>query len=323
MESARKIIDAINRGVSPQELAREFPWEEILGDSSFDLLKFAQHSPDNHHSFQILAYLFRVANGNDLWFATEVLSQTVRHPILSANERKMILANLRSLLDKIYNMISVEPPTQEYLRKYWLMEGGYYTVSGASLAEEGKTENANRDYLIAQGIFEQLGLIQPGLKAGVSGAALPVASSEQPAGAAEPASARQPETVKPVESRAVLLPVQPTTENPLQAEQPAKPPGNAELGGFQPLPDVWIEDGQLHLPPVKNADGSDEIQLQAQQIEQQSEILAGIQLQIQMYLNRRSALAMEIQTLEKKRETLKTAVARLRQQAGDQGNLPL
>ena len=94
MESARKIIDAINRGVSPQELAREFPWEEIIGNSAVELLNFAQHSPNNQHSFKVLAYLFRVANENDLWFATEVLSQTIRHPILSSDERKMILTML-------------------------------------------------------------------------------------------------------------------------------------------------------------------------------------------------------------------------------------
>ena len=287
MESALKIIDAIYRGVSPQELAREFPWEEIVGDSSLELLKFAQHSPDNNHSFQVLAYLFRVANGNDLWFATEVLSQTVRHPILSTNERKMILANLRNLLDMIKNQNGVEPPTQVNLRKYRLMEGGYYTVNGATLAEDGKVEESNQNYRLAQEIFEQLGLILPGLKENAPDETLPGSDGRQPASSWESIPTSRLNKVTPEKD---------------QGPQPAVDKSAVtDLETFHSLPDVWFAEGQLHLPAVDKA-GADEIRRQALQIEQQSEILAGIQLQIQMYLSRRSALAKEVQTLEKRTE---------------------
>lgn len=315
MESARKIIDAIYRGVSPQELAKEFPWDEIKGEASTDLLNFAQHSPDNQHSFQILAYLYRVASGNDLWFATEVLSQTVRHPILSVDERKMILANLRSLLDKVKDQNSSEPPTQDNLRRYWLMEGGYYTVSGATLAETGKIEEANRNYLAAQEIFEQLGLILPGMKYSGSSLTLPVLDGERgadleitaPRSSLETIETREDHPAPPLERHASL---------PITPEHAA----NADLETFHPLPDVWFEGGRLHLPPVEDMD-QDEAQQQALQIEQQSEILAGIQLQIQMYLNRRSVLSKEVQSLEKKTEALKAAVARLEKKVNGLGKL--
>jgi hypothetical protein len=293
MESALKIIDAIYRGVSPQELAREFPWEEIVGDSSLELLKYAQHSPDNQHSFQILAYLFRVANGNDLWFATEVLSQTVRHPILSTNERRMILANLRSLLDRIKNQNAVEQPTQVKFRKYRLMEGGYYTVSGATLAEDGKIEEANQNYALAQEIFEQLGLILPDQKESAQEETQPIWRPAVPAGSTP---AMRPDTLMFDENQAGRV----------ATDQPAA----VDLETFHSLPDVWFEDGQLHLPAVENA-GGDEMRQQALQIEQQSEILAGIQLQIQMYLSRRSVLAKEVRNLERKMATLKAAIDRM------------
>ena len=307
MEFALKIIDAIYRGVSPQELAREFPWEEIVGDSSQELLKFAQHSPDNNHSFQVLAYLFRVANGNDLWFATEVLSQTVRHPILSTNERKMILANLRNLLDMIKNQNGAEPPTQMNLRKYRLMEGGYYTVNGATLAEDGKVEESNQNYRLAQEIFEQLGLILPGLKESAPGETLPGSAGRQPASSWESIPTSRLKKLKPDED---------------QDPQPAVDNSAAtDLETFHSLPDVWFAEGQLHLPAVEKA-GADEIRRQALQIEQQSEILAGIQLQIQMYLSRRSALAKEVQTLEKRTEALKSAIVRLEKKVDPQEDLP-
>ncbi len=307
MEFALKIIDAIYRGVSPQELAREFPWEEIIGDSSQELLKFAQHSPDNNHSFQVLAYLFRVANGNDLWFATEVLSQTVRHPILSTNERKMILANLHNLLDMIKNQNGVEPPTQVNLRKYRLMVGGYYTVNGATLAEDGKVEESNQNYRFAQEIFEQLGLILPGLKDIAPGETLPGSDGRQPVSSWESILTSRLNKVTPEED---------------QDPQPAADKSAVvDLETFHSLPDVWFAEGQLHLPAVEKA-GADEIRRQALQIEQQSEILAGIQLQIQMYLSRRSALAKEVQTLEKRTEALKAAIVRLEKKVDPQEDLP-
>ncbi len=307
MESALKIIDAIYRGVSPQELAREFPWEEIVGDSSLELLKFAQHSPDNNHSFQVLAYLFRVANGNDLWFATEVLSQTVRHPILSTNERKMILANLRNLLDMIKNQNGVEPPTQVNLRKYRLMEGGYYTVNGATLAEDGKVEESNQNYVLAQEIFEQLGLILSGLKESNPGGTLPGSDARQPASSWESIPTSRLKKLTPEEDKT--------------AQPAADKLAVTDLETFHSLPDVWFEDGKLHLPAVEKA-GADEIHRQALQIEQQSEILAGIQLQIQMYLNRRSALAKEVQTLERRTEALKAAIARQEKKVDPREDLP-
>lgn len=313
MESARKIIDAINRGVSPQELAREFPWEEIIGNSAVELLNFAQHSPNNQHSFKVLAYLFRVANENDLWFATEVLSQTVRHPILSSDERKMILTNLRSLLDKIKSQIAVAPPTEENLRKYWLMEGGYYTVCGATFAETGKIEEANQNYSIAQGIFEQMGLIQPGMKYTGGGVVLPEPGDEQQS-SVEPS---QPAPKAEDEQTAVPPAIPPSVQPPLSRRPGEEKPATADLETFHPLPDVYFEGGQLHLPEVEKA-GQDEVRRQALQIEQQSEILAGIQLQIQMYLNRRGVLAKEVQSLEKKVTGLKAALARLEKKVNSQ-----
>jgi hypothetical protein len=315
MESARKIIDALFRGVSPQELAKEFPWEEIIGDASGELLKFAQNSPDNQHSFRVLAYLFRVANENDLWFATQVLSQTVRHPTLSSEERKMILANLRSLLDKIKNQIAAELPSQEKLRKYWLMEGGYYTVSGTTFAETGQLEEANQNYLIAQGIFKQWGLIPSGMKFDGSDTTL-AAGEEQVSTEGKPAPAAKPESGQP-EAPQVVNPSGPPA---VESQPPAERPVSAHQEAYHPLPDVWLEDGQLHLPPLEMGEGEDEIRQQALQIEQQSEILSGIQLQIQMYLNRRSVLAREVQTLEKKTAALKAAVARLEKKVDNLGN---
>ena len=309
MEFARKIIDALLRGVPPQELAKEFPWEEIMGDSALELLKSAQRSPDNQHSFQILAYLFRVANDNDIWFAAEVLSQTVRHPIISSEERKMILANLRNLLDKIKNQMSVEPPTQENLRKYWLMEGGFYTVSGATLNESGKVEEANQNYSIAQGIFEQLGLIGPGTRASSSIRTQPVLNNLRDLALEK----------KPIlDAKSEMGPSGEEQESNQPAQTSEEHPVSVDPEAFHPLPDVWIENGQLHQPAVKKADRSDEIHQQVLQIEQQSEILAGIQLQIQMYLKRRTVLAKEVQSLEKKTVTLRATVARLEKKVDEQ-----
>ncbi len=319
MEFARKIIDALFRGVSPQELAKEFPWEEIIGDSSCELLKFAQNSPDNQHSFQVLAYLFRVANGNDLWFATQVLSQTVRHPTLSSEERKMILANLRSLLDKIKNQIAAELPSQEKLRKYWLMEGGYFTVSGTTFAETGQLEEANQNYLIAQEIFKQWGLIPSGMNFGGSDTILPATGEERVSTEEKPVPAAKPESGQP-EAAQVANPSGPPR---VESRPPAERPVSARQEAYHPLPDVWLEDGRLHLPPVEMGEGEDEIRQQALQIEQQSEILSGIQLQIQMYLSRRSVLAREVQTLEKKTAALKAAVARLEKKVDNLGNSPV
>jgi polyhydroxyalkanoate synthesis regulator phasin len=124
------------------------------------------------------------------------------------------------------------------------------------------------------------------------------------------AEAQPPAIVQPPATQIPAIPSAPA--------MPEKPAAPAEEGSFRALPDVWVEEGRLHLPEGTQLEsGSPEM---LDQIHQQSEILAGIQLQVQMFLYRHSMLSQEVQNLEKKAAALKQKVERLEKKAKDLGD---
>jgi hypothetical protein len=377
MSSKQNVLAEIRRGIPPEDLAEKMPWESLSSSDLAELLKACHQMSSDQHSYQLLVYLFRISSRSDLWFSVEVLAQAIRHPIMTPKDRQSILWTMRGRLDRIRDEITATPPSDENLRKYWLMEASYYVVNSATLAETGHQVEAEQNKQIAQGIFEQLGLAQPAAQLKTS---LPLAPQPLPAPPA-PRPAQLPATpaiapaaqsvAAPVQATPSLIPqggsfpnvtppsiqppVEPEQTDPMvetQSEQtaplaetrsaqslaaPAEPPQTAPLETqpdpspaalpvdalnksqdhpvetsdiYQPLPDVWLKEGQLYLRGMGADQTADNLD-QVEQIQRQSEILAGIQLQIQMYLERRSRLDREVKALEARAASLKTLCARM------------
>ena len=164
MATAQSIIDQVKTGMSPEELARKNSWKDLSGINRDELLKTAVSMEEKQQSYNLLVYLFRISFDKDLWFSTEVLSQAVQHPIMTLLDHQAILPTMRRHLNKIKDEISLDPPPEEKLVKYWLMEANYYAINGNMLAETGKKAEAAQNYQIAQSIFEQLGQFQQASK---------------------------------------------------------------------------------------------------------------------------------------------------------------
>jgi hypothetical protein len=167
------------------------------------------------------------------------------------------------------------------------LEATYYAINGATLAETGHKFETIQNYQIAAGIFDQLGLYK---RADQYKAIIRTLSETQPA----------PQPVAQVSPLLEVEPVAAQSQDPKPPASEKAPPAES----FLALPDVWLEEGKLRLPGPEMIDHPESRRLN-EQIQQQSEILAGIQLEIQMYLERRSILAQEVQNLEKKLKTLK------------------
>ncbi len=164
MATAQSIIEQVKSGMGPEELARKNSWKDLSGINRDELLKTAVRMEEKQQSYNLLVYLFRISFDKDLWFSTEVLSQAVQHPIMTLLDHQAILPTMRSHLNKIKDEISLDPPPEEKLVKYWLMEANYYAINGNMLAETGKKVEAAQNYQIAQSIFEQLGQFQQASK---------------------------------------------------------------------------------------------------------------------------------------------------------------
>ncbi len=145
----------------------------------------------------------------------------------------------------------------------------------------------------------------------------PAAPASQPR-LATPESVNQAKPPSQIDPAPVQLaaPVETITTQTPSPTPPAEAP--KDEGTYRALPDVWVEEGRLHLPAGTQPEtGSPEM---LDQIHQQSEILAGIQLQVQMFLYRHSMLNHEVQALEKKAAALKQKVERLEKKAKDLGD---
>ncbi len=375
MAIAQTIIDQVNNGMGPEELARKNPWKELTGVNLNELLKIAVNMEEKQHSYNLLVYLFRVSFDKDLWFSTEVLSQAVQHPIMTLLDRQAILPSMRSHLNKIKDQITTKPPTEEKLVKYWLMEANYYAVNGNLLAETGDKVEAAQNYKIAQSIFEQLGQFQQASKYKVLSwriqgneiQKIPLAKTSpikfrlpptKPFNQAFPAETenveQKPESQKPttilnrkkVETAkekpapaAELPPAEAEIASPPQAklqeeqvkEEQAAPvslqqadvssaflPQGESLPSseyYYPLPDVWMKDGQLHILGIEKLEGDETLRIK-KQIEQECDILMGVQLLSQMYLVRRNVLEREVKRLERKANILRQRIDRLEKKTG-------
>jgi hypothetical protein len=449
MGAARKVIEELKTGISPEELARRVSWKDLSEGDGEDLLTVALRLGDNQQSYNLLVYLFHISFGKDLWFSTEVLSQAVQHPHMTRLDRQAILPTMRSRLDQIKDQIGTKTPTEERLTKYWLIEATYYSVNGDLLSELGKQLEATQNYQIAQSIFEQLGLFQKAAEykalnrrlsskepfksplpktspirlrdANAPTAALQGQPGETKTPAVEPPESTAPENngsplsetpaalvtsetdqtaaetsaaLPAVEGEAASLETLPqdTTGLPAAEDQsleltrpaageaistaaitpePKKvaeinpsipepgqldeliiqlPPAEqvnglvdaapqdiaAEItvpaetampaasapqsespsitGIYYPLPDVWLEDGRLHILGVEKFRGDPADDL-SEQIRQQSDILMGLQLQINMYQTRRKMLDQEMKQMEAKAQGLRAQIERLQSQA--------
>ncbi len=423
MATAQSIIDQVKTGMGPEELARKNSWKDLSGVNRDELLKTAVSMEEKQQSYNLLVYLFRISFDKDLWFSTEVLSQAVQHPIMTLLDHQAILPTLRRHLNKIKDEISLDPPPEEKLVKYWLMEANYYAINGNMLAETGKKAEAAQNYQIAQSIFEQLGQFQQASKFKVLSwrvqgndiqkTPLPKTSpikfrlpptqpfhqtfpdyadsaekkpeSQKPTMALDP-SKIEPATAQPaaetpsepvnmnmpveVAPPAQAAPVEPDSEEQAGKEQagveqiaeiktsgvkvgeerfseesindvqvgeeqvgeaassPTSPTNQNVSAAFTtqgeglssseyyyPLPDVWMKDGQLQILGMEKAE-SDEAQRIKLQIEQECEILMGVQLLSQMYLTRRNVLEREVKKLELKEKTLRQRIDRLEKKTG-------
>ncbi len=160
MNAARKILEEVNWGISPEVLAKKHPWEELSAQEPEELLNSARYQNDSQQSYNLLVYLFRISRGQDLWFSVEVLSQALQHPAMSSEDRNTILRTMRNRLDRIKDEVRTRQPSEEKVRKHWLLEASYYAIYGATLTESNRFEEAIENYQIAEGIFQQLGLKQ-------------------------------------------------------------------------------------------------------------------------------------------------------------------
>lgn len=403
MDIAKKVLEEIKNGASPEDLAKKISWKELSGDDFSDLLTIALRLKENQQSYNLLVYLFNISFGKDLWVSTEVLGQAVQHPNMTSLDRQAILPTMRSRLDQIKDQIAIKAPSEEKLIKYWLMEATYYAVNGTMLAETSHKVEATQNFKIAQSIFEQLGMTQKAseykslsrrlLSSDVLKTPLPKTSPirfnlppTQPIGGmgpaqtrpAEPISSPKPEpgpsstrdevpaletTVPRVPEPAAIIETGPTIELPAaltaqpaaaevqstpvqsiaiitatptppaaakpvetgvssaqpiltpsmemgQSQPLARREGSTVAGIYYPLPDVWLEEGRLFILGMEKFLNQESLD-QTEQIRQQSEILVGIQLQIQMYLSRRTMLEKDMKWMEKRALALKEKIAKL------------
>lgn len=160
MGSARKILEEMKWGISPEVLAKKHSWEELSAQDYQDLFNFTRFQRDSQQSYNLLVFLFRISRDKDLWYSVEVLSQALLHPAMTSEDRNTILHTLRNRLNRIKDEVTARQPTKEKVRKYWLLEASYYSIYGAALAETSRNLEAVQNYQIAEGIFEQLGLNQ-------------------------------------------------------------------------------------------------------------------------------------------------------------------
>ena len=387
MSPVRKILEEIKWGISPEVLAKKHGWEELTPEDCQELLNFARYQPDSQQSYNLLVYLFRVSRDKDLWFSVDVLSQALQHPAMSGDDRNTILRTMRNRLDRVKEEITTNPAADEKLRKYWLLEASYYAIHGLTMAESNQPKEAIQDYQVAQGIFEQLGLIQQAgnFKNKIDQLRGSPVRPEKPA-AASPPTARPSGDVPPSASfRGTMeliaegkVPARPGEPAPPPPPPPAtsqpvpEPPAAPELrqAEVEELSEVRLASvGQVaaqtsdsgiartHPPETNLLDQNevDELLSQADeplqmlptarpqarqhagpppaavetperrlfneltaeasrlalQIQQQNEILSAIQLEIHMYMERRSLLFREVQSLEKKAASLKELCDRL------------
>jgi hypothetical protein len=280
------ILDDIKWGGTPEVLIQKYPWQTLNKSQRQELLACTRDQPDDHQAYTLLVYLFRISRDEDLWFSVEVLNHSVQYLSMKPADRQSILRTIRGRLDRIKDEISPDQSI-ENLRKYWLLEATYYAVNGATLAETGHKFEAIQNYEIAAGIFDQLGLYK---QASQYKAIIRTLNESKPA--SQPAPQSPP-----------LLEIEPVSAQP-QVQSPPNAEKTPPADSFLALPDVWLEEGKLRLPGPEMLDHPESRRL-VEQIQQQSEILSGIQLEIQMYLERRSILAQEVQNLEKKLKTLK------------------
>jgi hypothetical protein len=294
LKTVESILDDIKWGGTPEMLIQKYPWQTLNESQRKELLACTRDQPDAHQAYTLLVYLFRISRNEDLWFSVEVLNHSAQYLSMKPADRQSILRTTRNRLDRIKDEISPDQPV-ENLRRYWLLEATYYAINGATLAETGHKFEAIQNYQIAAGIFDQLGLYK---RADQYKTIIRTLNESKPA--SQPTSSND----TPAAPKAPpLLEIQPDPIQP-QSAPPPSPEKTAPAESFLALPDVWLEEGKLRLPGPEMIDHPESRRL-IEQIQQQSEILSGIQLEIQMYLERRSILAQEVQNLEKKLKTLK------------------
>lgn len=294
LKIVESILDDIKWGSTPEVLIQKYPWQTLNETQRKELLACTRDQPDSHYVYTLLVYLFRISRDEDLWFSVEVLNHSAQYLSMKPVDRQSILRTIRGRLDRIKDEISPDQPV-ENLRKYWLLEATYYAINGATLAETGHKLEAIQNYQIATGIFDQLGLYK---QAEQYKTLIRNLSESKPASQPVVLNAISPAPQVPplIETQAVTIQAQASISPSPEKTPPAE--------SFLALPDVWLEEGKLRLPGPEMIDHPESRRL-VEQIQQQSEILAGIQLEIQMYLERRSILAQEVQNLEKKLKSLK------------------
>ena len=84
---------------------------------------------------------------------------------------------------------------------------------------------------------------------------------------------------------------------------------------YYPLPDVWMKEGQLHILGIEKLEGDETLRIK-KQIEQECDILMGVQLLSQMYLARRNILEREVKKLERIANNLRQKIDRLEKKTG-------
>lgn len=329
MSAVKKILDEIKKGASIEKLEKRFSWTSLNDKDIKELVALAQSQEDQRQSYIILVFLFRISRGKDPWLALEVLTMAAAHPMMTVIDRQRLLQTIRNRLDMLKESVGEASSNPEKLRMYLRGEANYYAINGNLLAETGYRREAIQNYRFAQDHYEQAGLHQlaetykeKGLK--LSEPDAPPIEIEAQSLDAESDLATE---ISGEDLRATQVPQdhpgafppaaesQPAPET--EAEAPSKPnemPPTSSGEILHPLPDVTLQNGQLKIATVEDIPGSDPRGL-ATQIQHLSEILAGIQMEIQLYLDRRSLLQQEVESLEKKRASLKSRIERLEKKA--------
>jgi HAMP domain-containing protein len=158
MDIVEEILAAIEDGISPKEIASQLTWESLTEDEREQLLASARELGGSQHGYELLVLLYTLSQ--DDWFTARVLGYVVGHPSLAQAERQNTLKTLRRLLDKTRTRLAGLKDAGQKLRWQQLYEAGYLALTAQVAEEDGRLDEALKNYRQALAIYQELGFAQ-------------------------------------------------------------------------------------------------------------------------------------------------------------------
>jgi hypothetical protein len=293
----RELLVDVEKGMSVDQLSQKYPPALWNAADLRRLIRAGMDNRDQAYAYPLLVYLYQLVREKDMWLALEVLGQAIQLPVMAVRDRKVLFQTMRKRLDRIKDSMASQAADDRLVQRYWRAEAEYYAAYGELLVGENQSEEGTRFFQIAQGILEQLGEETPARQSQEHSRTLPPQdglpqTGTEPGGVLSELSGANP---------------------PAPMPEPAGQSDADEQPILHNLAGVEVNPAEDVLPVTLPARETD-MELLGD-IDQQREILAGIQLDIQMSQERRFLLARELQSLEKKLAGLTSRVTRAEKKA--------